>query len=87
MPIDINWLRTDKGGDPEKWREYQARRFKDPALLDQVMEIDQVRCLLPLPYPTLPYPTLPYPTLPYPTHMLSLPLTHTLLTHRLGVTS
>lgn len=75
MPIDINWLRTDKGGDPEKWREYQARRFKDPALLDQVMEIDQV-CGLPYPTLRLPYPTLtlPYPTLP--SHPTPCPPTH-----------
>lgn len=42
MPIDINWLRAEKGGDPEKWREHMRKRFKDASLIDKVIEIDQV---------------------------------------------
>jgi len=40
MPIDINELRTYKGGDPEKWRTYQKQRFKPPEVIDQVLELD-----------------------------------------------
>ena len=43
MPIDINFLREDKGGDPEKWREYQRKRFADPSLVDKVLDLDKVR--------------------------------------------
>lgn len=43
MPIDINWLREDKGGDPEKWRESQRKRFQDPGLVDAVLALDAVR--------------------------------------------
>lgn len=41
MPIDINELRAYKGGDPEKYRTYQKQRFKDPAVVDQVVKIDE----------------------------------------------
>eukprot|EP00500_Bicosoecida_sp_ms1_P000223 CAMPEP_0203812020 /NCGR_PEP_ID=MMETSP0115-20131106/3909_1 /ASSEMBLY_ACC=CAM_ASM_000227 /TAXON_ID=33651 /ORGANISM="Bicosoecid sp, Strain ms1" /LENGTH=485 /DNA_ID=CAMNT_0050720857 /DNA_START=38 /DNA_END=1491 /DNA_ORIENTATION=- len=40
MPIDINWLREDKGGDPEKWREHQRARFQDAGLVDEVLRLD-----------------------------------------------
>ena len=40
MPIDINELRDYKGGDPEKWKGYMEKRFKDPAIVDQVLELD-----------------------------------------------
>jgi len=40
MPIDINNLRTYRGGEPEKWRKYMADRFKDPAIVDQVIAAD-----------------------------------------------
>eukprot|EP01138_Halocafeteria_seosinensis_P004980 gb/GECG01005092.1/.p1 GENE.gb/GECG01005092.1/~~gb/GECG01005092.1/.p1 ORF type:complete len:359 (+),score=58.25 gb/GECG01005092.1/:1-1077(+) len=40
MPIDINFLREDRGGDPEKWRQYQRKRFNDPTLVDTVLELD-----------------------------------------------
>jgi hypothetical protein len=43
MPIDINVLRADRGGDPEKWREYMKKRFKPVELIDNVLQIDQVR--------------------------------------------
>ena len=42
MPIDINLLRKDKGGDPEKVRASQRNRFKDETLVDQVLEIDEL---------------------------------------------
>jgi seryl-tRNA synthetase len=41
MPIDINELRDYKGGDPEKWRTYMRQRFKDPMLVDQVLDLDR----------------------------------------------
>jgi seryl-tRNA synthetase len=40
MPIDINDLRDYKGGDPDKYRQYMSMRFKDPSLVDQVLELD-----------------------------------------------
>ncbi len=36
MPIDINLLRVDRGGDPELVRESQRRRFAPVELVDQV---------------------------------------------------
>ena len=42
MPIDINCLRPERGGDPEKWREYCRKRFKSPELVDKVVELDKV---------------------------------------------
>jgi hypothetical protein len=42
MPIDINALRPERGGDPEKWREYCRKRFKSPELVDNVVELDKV---------------------------------------------
>lgn len=41
MPIDINLLRKDKGGDPEKVKQSQRERFADETLVDQVIDIDQ----------------------------------------------
>ena len=41
MPIDINNLREYKGGKPQKYREYQEKRFKDPAVIDKVIELDE----------------------------------------------
>jgi seryl-tRNA synthetase len=43
MPIDINLLRADRGGDPEKWRDVMRKRFKPVDLIDRVIELDQVR--------------------------------------------
>jgi seryl-tRNA synthetase len=40
MPIDINELRDYKGGDPLKWRKFMEQRFKDPAVVDQVLQLD-----------------------------------------------
>jgi seryl-tRNA synthetase len=41
MPIDINLLRKEKGGDPDKVRQSQRDRFADETLVDQVIEIDE----------------------------------------------
>ena len=41
MPIDIGLLREDTGGDPEKVRESQRRRFASVELVDEVIEMDQ----------------------------------------------
>lgn len=40
MVLDIECFRADKGGDPDKIRENQKKRFKDPALVDKVVEAD-----------------------------------------------
>ncbi|KAK3284060.1 hypothetical protein CYMTET_8269 [Cymbomonas tetramitiformis] len=38
--LDINLFRADKGGDPEKIRESQRRRYADVDLVDKVIELD-----------------------------------------------
>ena len=40
MPIDINLLRVDRGGDPEKVRESQRRRYDSVELVDEIIEMD-----------------------------------------------
>ncbi|XP_060076412.1 serine--tRNA ligase, cytoplasmic-like [Ylistrum balloti] len=40
MVLDIELFRSDKGGDPAKIRENQAKRFKDVTLVDKVIEFD-----------------------------------------------
>ena len=41
MPIDINLLRKDKGGDPDKVRKSEKDRFTDtPDLVDTVIDLD-----------------------------------------------
>ena len=40
MPIDINLLRPDRGGDPEKVKASQRARFDDEAIVDQIMALD-----------------------------------------------
>ncbi|KAJ1446712.1 hypothetical protein M885DRAFT_545458 [Pelagophyceae sp. CCMP2097] len=42
MPLDINLLRTYRGGDPEKVRESQRRRFKDVDLVDRIIAEDEI---------------------------------------------
>ena len=37
MPLDISILRAYRGGDPEKVRESQRRRFADVGLVDKVI--------------------------------------------------
>ena len=41
MPIDIEELRAFKGGDPEKVRESERRRFNDPSRVDTVIALDE----------------------------------------------
>mmetsp|Transcript_35020 Transcript_35020/g.83678 ORF Transcript_35020/g.83678 Transcript_35020/m.83678 type:complete len:494 (+) Transcript_35020:287-1768(+) len=41
MPIDINELRTYKGGNPDAYRTYMKQRFKDPSIVDQVIAKDE----------------------------------------------
>ena len=40
MVLDIELFREEKGGDPAKIRENQAKRFKDVTLVDKVVEYD-----------------------------------------------
>lgn len=40
MPIDINLLRKDKGGDPDKVKASEQMRQRDGLLVDQVLELD-----------------------------------------------
>ncbi|CAI9769505.1 unnamed protein product [Fraxinus pennsylvanica] len=39
--LDINLIREEKGGNPEKVRESQRRRFADPGLIDEVIKLDK----------------------------------------------
>lgn len=41
MVLSIDLFRTEKGGDPEKMRENQKKRYKDPKLVDTVVEKDE----------------------------------------------
>ncbi|XP_968460.2 serine--tRNA ligase, cytoplasmic [Tribolium castaneum] len=40
MVLDLDLFRTDKGGNPDKIRESQKKRFKDVTLVDKVVEAD-----------------------------------------------
>uniref|UniRef100_T1JGF7 serine--tRNA ligase n=1 Tax=Strigamia maritima TaxID=126957 RepID=T1JGF7_STRMM len=40
MVLDIELFRQDKGGNPEKIRENQRKRFKDVTLVDKVLDAD-----------------------------------------------
>lgn len=40
MVLDLDLFRTEKGGNPDRIRENQKRRFKDPVLVDKVVEAD-----------------------------------------------
>lgn len=42
MVLDLDLFRTDKGGDPDKIRENQRKRFKDVDLVNTVIEQDAV---------------------------------------------
>jgi seryl-tRNA synthetase len=43
MPgLDINWFRVEKGHDPNIIRKSLERRFRDPKLVDRIIEEDQV---------------------------------------------
>lgn len=37
MPLDINLFRLDKGGDPEKIKESQRRRYASVELVDEII--------------------------------------------------
>lgn len=42
MPgLDINWFREDKGHNPNIIRESLKKRYKDPKLVDEIIEKDQ----------------------------------------------
>ena len=41
MPIDINHFRVAKGGNPEKVRESQAKRFANTEVIDEIIEVDK----------------------------------------------
>ena len=41
MPIDINLLRKEKGGDPDKVKQSQRERFADEAIVDDVIKLDE----------------------------------------------
>lgn len=41
MTIGIEILRADKGGDPDKVRESEKRRFRDGKLVDAVIDLDK----------------------------------------------
>ena len=38
--LDITLFRVDQGGNPELVRESQRRRFKDPEIVDQIIQLD-----------------------------------------------
>jgi seryl-tRNA synthetase len=40
MSLDIDLFRADKGGDPDKMRENQRKRFKDVGLVETVIAED-----------------------------------------------
>ena len=40
MVLDIELFRADKGGDPAKIKENQAKRFSDVTLVDRIVEHD-----------------------------------------------
>uniref|UniRef100_A0A0L8GU00 serine--tRNA ligase n=1 Tax=Octopus bimaculoides TaxID=37653 RepID=A0A0L8GU00_OCTBM len=41
MVLDLELFRADKGGDPERIRQNQIKRFKDVSLVDEVSENDK----------------------------------------------
>lgn len=43
MPIDLNDLRVARGGNPDVIRESEKRRFGRPELVDEIIEMDEVR--------------------------------------------
>ena len=40
MPLDINLFRADRGGDPEKIRESQRRRYASVEIVDEIIQND-----------------------------------------------
>jgi hypothetical protein len=41
MVLSIDLFRPEKGGDPEKLRENQRKRFKDVKLVDEIVARDE----------------------------------------------
>ena len=41
MPIDINLLRTEKGGKPEEVKKSQKNRWAKEELVDEVIDLDE----------------------------------------------
>ncbi len=41
MSIDINLVRSDKGGDPSKVIESEKKRFKDTAHITALIDLDK----------------------------------------------
>ncbi len=41
MVLSIDLFRTEKGGDPAKMRENQIKRYKDPKMVDIIVEKDE----------------------------------------------
>ncbi len=41
MTLDIDSFRPEKGGNPDKVRANQTRRFADPAMVDKVVAADE----------------------------------------------
>jgi hypothetical protein len=41
MPLDINEFREYRGGNPEKIRESQRRRFAPVEIVDEIIAIDE----------------------------------------------
>ena len=41
MSIDINSIRSDKGGDPNKVIDSEKKRFKDPKNINDLIEVDK----------------------------------------------
>jgi len=40
MPIDINRIRAEKGGNPEELKRSQEKRFKSPQVIDEAIALD-----------------------------------------------
>lgn len=40
MVLDVDLFRSDKGGNPDKIRDNQKKRFKDIGLVDLIVEND-----------------------------------------------
>lgn len=41
MVLSVDLFRPDRGGDPAKMRENQTKRYKDPKLVDKIVEKDE----------------------------------------------
>jgi seryl-tRNA synthetase len=41
MPIDLNLLRTDRGGDPAKVRKSEVDRYRDTKFIDELIAADE----------------------------------------------